>query len=287
MDFNDFLAYPLWDLGEENTLRVADLLSGILVILFARLLIAIIHRVFLKRLFKKRKVDIGRQYTIVALLKYVVYTMAILGALQVMGVQFSVLLGGAAALLVGIGLGLQQTFNDLISGIILLSEGTVEVGDIISVDGMVGTVVSIGIRTSEVETRDEISIIIPNSKLVVDNVVNLSHNDVPSRFQVDVGVAYDSDVGKVTDLLLQAAHSHASVLDKPEPRVMFKNFGNSSLDFELHFYSNEFLLIEFVKSDIRYKIIQLFREHQVEIPFPQTDLWLRGGSEISKKVDGA
>ncbi|MEO1258947.1 MAG: mechanosensitive ion channel domain-containing protein [Bacteroidota bacterium] len=268
-------------------LTVGTLLSALLVLVFAKLLILFVQRVFLKRLFKKRKVDIGRQYTIVTLLRYVVFTIGVLAALQVLGVQFSVLLGGAAALLVGIGLGLQQTFNDLISGIILLSEGTVEVGDIISVDGMIGTVVSIGIRTSEVETRDEISIIIPNSKLVVDNVVNLSHNDVPPRFQINVGVAYTSDVEQVTSLLLETARNHKRVLKKPAPHVLFKDFGNSSLDFELHFYSDELLKIEFVKSDIRFRIIELFREHQIEIPFPQTDLWVRSPVEISKKETGS
>ncbi len=282
MSIEDLLGIELIKFGDK-VLLVYHVLSALLVLFGARLFLTLIQRLFLKRFFKKRKVDRGRQYTIITLLKYVVYTMAILWAMQLVGLQLTVLLGGAAALMVGIGLGLQQTFNDLVSGIILLSEGTVEVGDIVSIDGLIGTVTSIGIRTSKVETRDAISIIIPNSKLVVDSVVNLSHNKNPTRFQVKVGVAYASDVQLVTKLLLQAANSHKDVLEQPEPRVQFKDFGNSSLDFELNFFSNEFLRIEFVKSDIRYKITALFRENGVEIPFPQRDLWIRNQVDILNK----
>jgi len=282
MNFEDLLNIELILIGGK-ALMLHHVVSALVALVGARLLLMFINRVFLKRFFRKRNVDVGRQYTIITLLKYVVYTIAVLWAMHLLGIHLTVLIGGAAALLVGIGLGLQQTFNDLVSGIILLSEGTVEVGDILSIGDLVGTVTSIGIRTSEVETRDEISIIIPNSKLVVDNVINLSHNKAPTRFQVKVGVAYSSDVELVTSLLLQTANSHKDVLKKPEPRVMFKDFGNSSLDFELHFYTFEYLRIEFVKSEIRYKITELFREHKVEIPFPQQDLWIRNQVDISNK----
>ncbi len=283
MDLSGFLGYELFTISEDQALHLGQVLTAILILIAARLLIVIISRTILKRFFKKRKVDIGRQYAIITFLKYIIYTVAILWAMQSLGIKFSVLLGGAAALLVGIGLGLQQTFNDLVSGIILLSEGTVEVGDIVSVDGIIGTVKSIGFRTSKVETRDEISIIIPNSKLVVDNVVNWSHNEVPTRFQVNVGVAYSSDVEMVTSLLLQAANGHKDVLKKPEPKVMFKDFGSSSLDFQLHFFSNEYLRVDFIKSEIRYKIMEFFRMHKVEIPFPQRDLWIRSADDFVKK----
>ena len=283
MDLSEILGIQLFTIWGDHTLHLGQVLWALIILVVARLLIVLISRTILKRFFKKRKVDIGRQYAIITFLKYIIYTIAILWAMQALGIKFSVLLGGAAALLVGIGLGLQQTFNDLVSGIILLSEGTVEVGDIVSVDGIIGTVKSIGFRTSKVETRDEISIIIPNSKLVVDNVVNWSHNEAPTRFQVSIGVAYSSDVELVTNLLLQAAKDHKDVLEKPEPKVMFKDFGASSLNFQLHIFSNEYLRIDFVKSEIRYKIMELFRKHNIEIPFPQQDVWVRNASEFSKK----
>jgi small-conductance mechanosensitive channel len=195
------------------------------------------------------------------------------------------LIGGSAALLVGIGLGLQQTFNDLISGIIILIEGTVEVGDIVKIDESVAVVRKIGLRVSQIETRDNSTLIIPNSKLVVDNVNNLSHDIKPTRFQIDVGVGYNSDVRLVEKLLLQAANEHSRVSKKPKPRVQFRDFGNSSLDFTLHFHSQERMSVEFIKSDIRFNIIHLLRENKIEIPFPQQDLWLRNAESLRPPVE--
>lgn len=254
---------------------------GILIIYFAaQFLTNLIWRI-LSRYFRRKEVDMGRRFAIQQFLKYVIYTASLLMALEVIGINYSVLYGGAAALLVGIGLGLQQTFNDLVSGIILLIEGSVEVGDVINVSGQIGTVRSINIRTSRVETRDGVSILIPNSNLVGDQAINWSHSNGPIRFQILVGVAYGSDVELVTSLLLKAAGNHPRILVKPKPQILFKDFGSSSLDFELHFYSKEQLNIEFVKSDIRYEIIKLFRTHNVEIPFPQRDLWVRNAEAIS------
>ncbi|MEM1318979.1 MAG: mechanosensitive ion channel domain-containing protein [Bacteroidota bacterium] len=274
MTFTEILEYNFLEVGGYS-LNLLKISSAILVLVGAKILLIIIDRTFLERFFRKRNVDIGRKYATRTILKYIVYTAALIWAIQLIGIHLSVFWGGAAALLVGVGLGLQQTFNDLISGIILLSEATVEVGDIVSVDGVIGTVRDIGIRTSKVETLDDISIIIPNSKLVVDQVVNWSHKDSPNRFQVAVGVAYGSDVQLVTSLLLQAARSHQDVLAFPEPKVQFKDFGASSLDFVLHYYSHNFIGSEFVKSDLRYEIVELFEKNNISIPFPQRDVWIR------------
>lgn len=260
-------------------INLLQIILAAFIILAARILLWIIIR-FFGRYFKKNHIDAGRQFALKQFIKYIVYTIATLMALEAIGIQLSVLWGGAAALMVGIGLGLQQTFNDLVSGIILLIEGSVEVGDIIKVDGLIGKVESINVRTSQIETRDNVSILVPNSKLVGENAVNWSHTAAPSRFQVKTGVAYSSDVDLVTSLLLQAATDHPNVLKSPAPVVQFKDFGNSSLDFELHFYSTEYLRIEFIKSDIRYAITRLFRQHKVEIPFPQRDLWLRNADAL-------
>lgn len=274
MNLTEILEFNLLEVGTYS-LTVGKLVSVLFIFLGARLFINFIHKILLKRFFRRKKIDVGRQFALKTFLKYIIYTLAILWVMQTLGIKLSVIWGGAAALLVGIGLGLQQTFNDLISGLILLSEATVEVGDVVLVDGIIGTVKSIGIRTSKVETRDNIFIIIPNSKLVGDNVINWSHTKTPTRFQVNVGVSYSSDVKLVTALLLKAAEDHPGVLEHPAPTVQFKDFGNSSLDFQLHYFSEEFLRYEFIKSDLRYRIIDLFRKHGVEIPFPQRDLWLK------------
>ena len=247
-----------------------------------QLVIWVLNNIILKRYFLRKEIDLGRQYTITRFILYIGSVIGLLTILRTMGVNPSWIIGSGAALLVGIGLGLQQTFNDLISGIIILVEGTVEVGDIVKVDGMVAKMRKIGLRVSEVETRDSSVLLIPNSKLVVDNVNNWSHYNKPTRFQVNVGVSYTSDVRLVEKLLLQAAEEHSKVLDKPAPRVQFVDFGASSLDFTLHFFAVERMAIEFIKSDLRFNIVSMFREHDVEIPFPQRDLWLRNPQDLRR-----
>ena len=274
MNLQDILEFVLFEIG-NYTLTIGEIVSVVLILLGAKLIVTIVVKVFFKPIFKRRKIDEGRRFALKAFLKYVIYTLAILWALHVIGDEFSVVFGGTAALLVGIGLGLQQVFSDLVSGVILLSEGTVEVGNVVTVDNVVGEVIDIGIRTSKVKTRDDYSIIVPNSKLISDKVINWSHNKAPNRFCVPVGVAYSSDVQLVKSLLLKAVEDNNDILKDPAPQILFNDFGNSSFDFELYFYSNKFMAIEFVKSDVRYRIIELFRENNIEIPFPQNDLWFR------------
>lgn len=277
MEFFEFLNRKIWSWGPdgEHVITVSQLIIAVLILFAARLLAWFTNKVLLARFFKRKNVDIGRQYTLMRLVFYVVYVGGIFTALQYLDIQLSVLWAGSAALLVGIGLGLQETFKDFVSGLIILFEGTVAVGDIIQVDGLVAIVREIGFRTSLVETRDEISIIIPNSKLVSENVTNWSHLPSPARFQIFVGVSYNSNVQLVEKILLEAANNHPSILKEPLAFVEFKDFGNSSLDFILHYFSYDFFNSERVKSDIRFEIVKLFREHDIEIPFPQRDVWIR------------
>lgn len=282
MTIQEFLQTIMFQIGSFAP-TFGQLLAAIIVFTLFRLIIWATNSVLLHRYFKRRGVDTGRQYAIRQVILYLLYTIAIVLSMQALGLSVSVLLAGSAALLVGVGLGLQQTFNDLVSGIILLVEGTVEVGDVVVLNSAVGTVTKIGLRTSMVETRDGISILVPNHKLVVEEVTNWSHNNRSTRFHVQVGVSYGSDVRKVERLILQAADEHPLVIKTPIPRVQFRDFGNSSLDFHLLFHTNEFLSIEFVKSDLRFRITEIFRENGVEIPFPQRDLWLRNPEVLQKK----
>ena len=185
------------------------------------------------------------------------------------------LLAGSAALLIGIGLGLQEVFKDFVSGIILLFDGTIRVSDIIEVDGVVGRVQEIRLRASELETRDGIIIIIQNSSFITGNVINWTHNRKLTRFTVVVGVAYGSDIEKVRKVLVQCAMAHDDVVKTPEPTVLFSEFGDSQLTFTLQFYSRSVFKIEFVKSDIRFIIDKAFRENNITIPFPQRDVHMR------------
>jgi len=136
-------------------------------------------------------------------------------------------------------------------------------------------VIRIGLRTSFVQTFDNRTVIVPNSELVINDVTNWSHNDEIARFYVSVGVAYGSDTAKVKEILYERASAHEKILTYPEPFVRFIDFGDSSLDFEIHFWSKEFIRMEDVKSDLRFRIDQTFRENGIQIPFPQRDIWIK------------
>ena len=257
------------------SLTLGDIFSALFILLLAWGFLYLLKHYVLRVFYKRRNVPIGQQFAINQLLKYITYPLTILLVMQSLGIELSVFLAGAAALMVGVGLGLQQTFKDLFSGIILLIEGTVKVDDVLEIDSSTVVVREIGLRTSIVETRDEIVKILPNSKLVEDTVVNWSHNNRPTRFQVELGVAFGSDLTRVKSLLLQAAGEHPAILPSPEPTVQFREFGNSALGFRLLFYSFDFLRIDVVKSDLRFRIDDLFRLHSITIPFPQQEIWFR------------
>lgn len=279
--FREILEFDFLTLGGFS-LSLMLVLKALAVILIFKLLL-FLFRFVIRSFFKKHQnIDPGRQFAIMQFLKYFVYTIGAMVVLETVGVKMAAIWAGAAALLIGAGLGLQQAVSDLFSGIVLLSEGTVEVGDVVLVDNTIGKVSKIGLRVSKVQTRDYTTILIPNSKLVMDNVQNWTHNKLPPRFHVQVGVAYASDVRLVERLLLQAANDHKSVMKKPGPTVQFMDFGNSSLDFRVFFHSRELMPVEFVRSDIRFRITELFREHGVEIPFPQRDLWLRNPEKMAQ-----
>jgi small-conductance mechanosensitive channel len=187
------------------------------------------------------------------------------------------MLAGSAALLVGLGLGLQQTFNDIVSGIIILIEGTIRVGDVLELEGLVGRVTEIKLRTSTVYTRDGMNVIVPNHRFINENVVNWTHNHLANRFRITVGVAYGSDEQLVHKLLKECAEAHDDVITKETDRsvlVRLIGFGDSSLDFEILFWSRNAFRIEQTKSDIRFAILKAFREAGITIPFPQHDVHL-------------
>ena len=220
-------------------------------------------------------IDKGNTYALFHIIKYVIWVIAIGLILDTIGVKVTVLLAGSAALLVGIGLGLQQTFNDVISGIILLSERSIKVGDILEIDGDVVKLQDIGLRTSRGSNRDDISIIIPNSLITTSKVINWSHQSKKTRFRINIGVAYGSDVDKVIKVLKDSAFDHPEITDRDLVDVRFSDFGNSSLDFQILFFSENIFRIERVKSDIRKTINTKFIENGITIPFPQMDVYVK------------
>lgn len=170
---------------------------------------------------------------------------------------------------------MQNTFNDFISGIIILLEGSIHVGDILEIDGDILEIRRIGLRTSEALNRDDIFSIIPNSQILQNRIINWSHQSKKARFRIKVGVAYGSDVDIVLKLLKESAVEHPDVINKDLVYARFIDFGNSSLDFELLFFSGNIFRIENLKSDIRIRINEKFIKNNITIPFPQMDVHLK------------
>ncbi len=267
------LNYNLISFGDFH-LTTEKLILIILIVVVTKALLVLLKRSLL-RAKQFRTKDEGNLYAIVQIFNYLGWILAILIILNTLGIKITVLLTGSAALLVGVGLGLQQTFNDFVSGIILLLEGKTKVGDILQFDNDVVMLREIGLRTSEGINRDNIAIIIPNSKIINDKVINWSHQQKKTRFRIDVGVAYGSDVDLVIKVLEESALEHPDISDKELTEARFVDFGDSSLNFQLLFYSKNIFRIEKMKSDIRKIINRNFIKHNITVPFPQMDVYLK------------
>jgi small-conductance mechanosensitive channel len=274
MTLRDILDIKLFE-TEKLAVTISNILIVILILVITKTVIELIKRLFRKQAARKN-IDVGKSHAILQLLRYILWITAIVACLDIIGINITIFLAGSAALLVGLGLGLQHVFQDFIAGIILLFEGSIKVGDIVEIEEQtVGRVKEIGLRTSKIETRNNIIMIIPNSKFITDNVINWSHIEKKSRFSVSVGVAYGSDVELVRDVLISCANEHDEVSKKPSPFVKFEDFGESSLDFELYFWTSNNFGVEIIKSDLRFMIDKKFRENGIRIPFPQRDLHMK------------
>lgn len=260
-------------------IRVTSLIQGAIIIGVVILLSRMLSRLLQRSIEKKAYLDPGLRYTLGRMTQYVIVA---LGGLAALKVAFNLDLTSIAviftALSVGIGFGLQYIAADIASGFILLFERPVRVGDRITIGEDEGDVQSINLRTTIVTTNDRISIIVPNSRLVSQRLINWSYGDPRARIAIHVGVATDSDVELVTQTLLKAAEDVANVLKDPLPKVQFLKFGDWSLDFRLLVWTNRPRLHAQIRSDINFRIEKLFREAGIEIPFPQTELRLREGA---------
>lgn len=263
----EFLEKEIIDFGGHH-LTVFQLLVTAVAMVVTYALIKLAKKAIVER-GNFSEMELGRRQSVFQLVQYVIWVLVVLLTLEGLGFQITLLLAGSAALLVGIGLGLQDVFKDFISGVILLFDGTIRVSDIIEVDGQIGRVREIRLRASEIETRDGIVMIIPNSAFITGHVVNWTHNRKLTRFNVVVGVAYGTDVRKVEKLLVECAQANEEVVKTPEPFVFFSDFGESQLTFTLHFFSRSVMQIESVKSDLRFAINQAFADNDITIPFPQ------------------
>jgi len=260
-------------------ISVTSVVEGLLVLIMTVFLSRILTRLLQRRIAKRAYLDPGLQYTLGRLTQYLIFILGVLLAIKVASptIDLTSIAVIFTALSVGIGFGLQYIAADIASGFILLFERPVRVGDRITIGEDEGDVQSINLRTTVVTTNDRISIIVPNSRLVSQRLINWSYGDPRARIAIPVGVATDSDIDVVTRTLLKAAEGVDNVLNDPPPKVQFLKFGDWSLDFRLLVWTNRPRLHTQIRSDINYRIEKLFREAHIEIPFPQTELRLRAG----------
>jgi potassium efflux system protein len=255
---------------------LTSLVIGIIIFALTVFLSRTVSSVLDRRLERRGHIDPGLRYTIARLARYFVVTVGILIALrQAFSLDLTSIAVVFTALSVGIGFGLQYIAADIASGFILLFERPIRVGDRITIGDDEGDVQSINLRTTLVTTNDRIVIIVPNSRLVTQRVINWSYGDPRARISIPVGVAYHSDVKLVTETLLLAARDVENVLTDPPPKVQFLNFGDYSLDFRLLVWTRHPSRHPQIKSDINYRIERLFREKGIEIPFPTQEFLLK------------
>lgn len=276
MDLKGILDYRLIDL-EHFHMTVAGVLLMVLILVVTRVALSVLRRMLLRNL-DDSDWDRSRRESMYLLIRYVAWTLAIVLAVQALGLKITLLLAGSAALLVGLGLGIQQIFNDIVSGVFLLFEGTIRLNDVIEVDGMVCQVKEIRLRTSRVETRDDVILIVPNHKFINDNVINWSRQPARhARFQVKVGVSYEADPERVREVLLECmARQEDIIREEPNaPLVRFNDFGDSALEFEMLFWSQRIFRVERLKSDLRFDVFASLKRAGIAIPYPQRDLHIK------------
>ena len=221
---------------------------------------------------KMQQEDKQKFTSVFKFLNYVIYLIAVLVTLSAAGVDITLVITASAALFVGLGLALQELFKDVLGGIFIIVDKSLQVGDVVEVDGKVGKVFEIKLRTTRALTRDDKVLILPNHKFISDIVYNYTQNHRTTREKVSVGVAYGSDVDLVTKILEEIAHGQRLVLKNPKPFVLFEDFGDSALTFSIYFFTNDTFRDPRIKSEMRYNINAKFKENNVTIPFPQRDI---------------
>ncbi|WP_163377977.1 mechanosensitive ion channel family protein [Cyclobacterium sp. SYSU L10401] len=277
--FNDLLNLKLLMLGD--TKLTLGLFISLTVAIFLLFFISELARKFLaNKVLSRYKLEVGIRQSIATIFKYIIIIFGLVTILQNSNVDLSALGILAGAIGVGIGFGLQNITNNFISGLIILFERPIKVGDRIEVNDVYGDVVKISARSTMVLTNDNISVIVPNSQFIDNAVINWSHNDRNIRFNIPVGVSYREDPAKIKRILLEVVKANDGVLKYPEPDVLFEQYNDSSIDFNLRVWTSQYInKPRVLKSQLYYEIFRRFGEEKVEIPFPQRDLHIRSGLE--------
>lgn len=261
-----------FSIGNDIHFSVRALLITALVLIITSFILKTIKKLVNRRLDNDGK---SKFKVFFGYIKWLVYIVIILVTFDNFGINVNAIFAASAALLIGIGLALQTFFQDIISGIFILLDQSVHVGDIIELENKIGRVEEIKLRTTRAVTIENKVMIIPNHLYLTNTLYNWTQNGKATRENIAIGVAYGSNVEKVKELLLQTANNHPEVLKHPAPAVIFDDFGDSALQFKLIFTLNDSFSAIFSKSDLRFEIDRLFREHNINIPFPQRDIHIK------------
>jgi small-conductance mechanosensitive channel len=281
-------SYDLWRwvLQIAEGVKIGDvvisplgILSAAAVFVLTQIATRFFQRALLDNVLPKTRMALSTQYTLVAGISYVGFALATVLAITIVGIDLTNLAIVLGALSVGIGFGLQNVVNNFVSGLILLVERPIKVGDWVIVAGLEGLVKRINIRATEIETFQKASVVVPNAEVLSQPLTNLTLRDLYGRVQVDVGVAYGSDTDRVREILLECARAEPSVVGYPSPWVLFRDFGESSLDFRLFCFTDNVMTRLTIESNLRFAIDRRFREENIEIPFPQRVVHFAGPAQ--------
>ena len=273
---NDFLSKSI-QLG-SYVLTMQRILAVLLTLIIGHLTFLLLKWA-LRRAMKLKPIEEGRRFLIFRLMRTLIYLITFFVVIEVLGFNLTVLWAGSAALLVGVGIGLQSFFNDVISGFVLLFEGGVRVGDELEIEGDLVKVKRIDLRATSVETISGDLVVMPNSKIAGNSVRNLSQGLTSTRISVDVGVAYGSDVELVRQLLLDSITAQTQIVKSPKPQVVFSEFGDSALNFEVRGWIKSPWERMIIESDIRFRIDKVFRKNNIKIPFPQREIYINDNTK--------
>ena len=274
-NIKEFLNLPITQIGSTE-LTLWSVVYFLLLIFLLFYLTAKIRKWVVYKLLAKSKIDLGVRIAVGTILRYIVLVIGFIIVLQTIGLDLSAITVLAGALGVGIGFGLQNVTNNFVSGIIILFERPIKVGDRIEVGDVSGDVISISMRSTTIVTNDNISIIVPNSDFISFKVINWSYTDRNIRFNIPVGVSYNEDPEVIRKILLEVADENKGILPQPKPDVLFQEYADSALVFDLRVWTREYInRPNVLKSQIYYAVFKKFKEHNIEIPFPQRDLHIK------------
>lgn len=270
--FQEFAQFELLKFGKDKNEIVITV--GLVILLFlslfiVKLVLRLIRKIYTRKMEAEEKIRFLAAYNFTG---YFVYILVIVSVISTSGIDISLILTATAVLFIGLGLAMREIFQDIIGGIYIIFDKSVQAGDIIELNGTVCKVFDTKLRTTLAVTRDDKVIVIPNHKFVTDPVINFTQNYKNTRQSVTVRVALDADVEKVKEVLVQAARTQKRIVKSPEPFVMLEEFGEYALQFGIYFFISETFYELRIKSELRFEIERKFRENNIKFPYPQQDL---------------